>query len=253
MSIRHSAFSSIVALVPMFALACGSSSPPPAESPQGASDTTSSSAGNAAAPPNSDTATKGSDNTGTSTGVTSMGSTTTTTGSNTAMGGSSTTMGGSGTATGSPSTLSDSEILQVTHVANMGEVEQARLAQQKAKDARVKRFAAMMVKEHSEADAKGNELAKQNALSPSESNTSAMLKSDSESTVQQLKLSNADFDRTYMDAQVKAHRTVLDTIDTKLLPSAKSPDLRTMLQSVRAKVEGHLREAQDIQRSLTTK
>ena len=44
---------------------------------------------------------------------------------------------------------------------------------------------------------------------------------------------------------------MLETIDTKLLPSAKNAELKTMLQSVRPKIEAHLKEAQEIQKSLT--
>src|SRR4051794_15386190 len=67
----------------------------------------------------------------------------------------------------SKSSLSDDQILHVLHTANAGEIEQGKLAQQRAKNARVKSFAAMMVKDHSDADKKGNEVAKKAKASPS--------------------------------------------------------------------------------------
>jgi putative membrane protein len=155
------------------------------------------------------------------------------------------------TGSASAATLSDEQILQVVHVANLGEVEQAKIAQQKAKNAKAKAFAGMMVKDHADADAKGAELAKKNKLTPSDSPISTTLKADSDKTVEQLKAqTGAEFDRAYMEAQVKAHQTVLDAIDSKLLPSAKNAELKTMLQGMRPKIEGHLKEAQEIQKAL---
>lgn len=155
------------------------------------------------------------------------------------------------TGSASAPALTDEQILQIVHVANLGEVEQAKRAQQKAKNAKVKTFAGMMVKDHTDADVKGADLAKKNKLTPSDSPVSTMLKTDSEKTVEQLNAqTGADFDRAYMDAQVKAHQTVLDTIDVKLLPNVKNAELKTMIQAVRPKIEAHLKEAQEIQKSL---
>ena len=155
------------------------------------------------------------------------------------------------TGSASAATLSDEQILQVVHVANLGEVELAKLAQQKAKHAKAKAFAAMMVKDHKDAVAKGNDLAKKNNLSLSDSPISTTLKADSDRAIEDLKTqAGAEFDRAYMDAQVKAHQAVLDAIDTKLLPSAKNAELKTMLEAMRPKIEAHLKQAQDIQKAL---
>ena len=45
-----------------------------------------------------------------------------------------------------------------------------------------------------------------------------------------------DFDKAYIDAQVKAHRDVLNVIDNKLLPSVQNGDLKTMLTDERSHV-----------------
>jgi hypothetical protein len=43
---------------------------------------------------------------------------------------------------------------------------------------------------------------------------------------------------------------VLDLIDNQLAPNAKSSEMKALLQSLRPKVEGHLKHAQDIQKAL---
>ncbi|WP_394844083.1 DUF4142 domain-containing protein [Pendulispora brunnea] len=150
--------------------------------------------------------------------------------------------------------MADDQILQAVHVANTGEVDQAKLAQAKAKNPRVKQFAAMMVHDHLDADAKGYDIAKSLKLTPAESSIGMQLQSEGQRTLVELRSqSGADFDRSYMDAQVKAHKDVLNAIDQQLLPNAKNNEVRAHLQTVRTKVEGHLREAQSIQASLSAR
>lgn len=164
-----------------------------------------------------------------------------------------TTAGSSTSAT--PTTLTEDQILYVLHSANVGEMDQARVAEKKAQNARVKRFASMMLKDHGDADSKGNDVAKKARASLSPSDVSNRLESDAKQMTAKINAEKAgkDFDRTYIDAQVKEHRAVLDSIDRELLPSAKSSEVKDLLQTVRPKIEGHLREAEDIQKGLGSK
>ena len=93
----------------------------------------------------------------------------------------------------------------------------------------------------------------QASLSPSD--VSNRLESDAKQMSASINTEKAgkDFDRTYIDAQVKEHRAVLDAIERELLPSAKSAEVKDLLQTVRPKIEGHLREAEDIQKGLGSK
>jgi len=153
-----------------------------------------------------------------------------------------------------PTTLTDDQILYVLHVANIGEMDRARVAEKKAQNARVKRFASMMLKDHGEADAKGNDVAQKTRASLTPSEVSNRLESDAKQHTAMIATEKAnDFDRTYIAAQVKEHRTVLDAIDRELLPSCKAGEIKELLQTVRSKVEGHLREAEDIQKGLASK
>jgi putative membrane protein len=147
--------------------------------------------------------------------------------------------------------LTDEQILEITHTANVGEIEQAKLAQTKSKDAHVKKFAAAMVKDHSDADAKGTKLAKKASLTPAASPASTSLESDAQNGMANLKTqAGTDFDKAYVDLQVKEHQAVLDALDEKLIPNAKNADLKTYLADVRTAVSMHLQHAKDLQTSL---
>jgi putative membrane protein len=150
-----------------------------------------------------------------------------------------------------PTPLIDPQILQVVHTANLGEIEQAKLAQLKAKDVRVKKLAATMAKDHADADGKALALAKGEGLSLAPSSTNTSLESDAGSATSTLKSqSGADFDKGYVDTQVKEHQAVLDMIDQKLIPNAKSAGVKAFLAEVRPKIAMHLQHAQDLQAAM---
>jgi putative membrane protein len=147
--------------------------------------------------------------------------------------------------------LTDGEILQITHTANNSEIDQARLALSRSKDARVRSLAQMMVQDHSQADKKGMVLAKKENLKREPSATSESLESDAQSTTGTLKAEPAaDFDKNFVDEQIREHRAVLDTIDRKLIVNATNPQLKAYLTEIRAAVASHLRDAQDVQNEL---
>lgn len=147
--------------------------------------------------------------------------------------------------------LNDNEISGIVAAANKGEVEQAMLAQTKAKDARVRKFAAHMVADHTDAEKRETQLIQKAGLKNEESPVSTQLTNDSTRLMESLKTQNGpEFDRTYIDAQVKEHQQLLDMIDHKFMANVKSPELKSFLQTLRPKIEMHLRNAKEIQKSM---
>ncbi len=147
--------------------------------------------------------------------------------------------------------LSDAEIGAIMDAANGGEIEEAKVAQKNAKDAGVKSFATMMITHHTEARDKQAKLFAKASLTPSENDKSREVKATGQknlATIQPLK--GADFDRAYIDAQVKEHQTVLTMLDSQLIPNAQNADYKALLQEVRGRVEQHLKTAQDLQTKL---
>lgn len=149
--------------------------------------------------------------------------------------------------------LTDAEIVAVTSTANKGEIEMAEIATKNATNPEVKNFAAMMITQHRDMESKGKALATKAKITPADSEASARLKSNVDTTVSALKTQKGkEFDKAYMESQVKAHRDVLDVFDTKLLPSAQHGELKTLLADGRAHVATHLAKAQEIQSKLET-
>ncbi len=156
--------------------------------------------------------------------------------------------------TPAPSALTDEAIFHVLHTASAGEIDQAKLAQKKSKDANVKKLADMMNKDHTDADKKGAALAKQVKLTPAENEVSALLASDAKKSLEALgKETGPAFDKAYVDGQVKDHTAVLETIDKKLLPAARNEELKTFLGKLRTRIAEHLDMAKKTQAELGAK
>lgn len=148
--------------------------------------------------------------------------------------------------------LSEGQIAMITDLANTAEIEQGKLAQTKAKAASVKKFAAMMVKHHTEAKNEQAKLVKELSLTPTQSQEATLLKSDADKALGSLRgASGASFDLAYIESQVSEHQKLLDTLDQQLIPSAQSEKVSSALKKLRQTVVSHLEEARGIQAELT--
>ena len=149
--------------------------------------------------------------------------------------------------------LNDAQILAITNAANEGEIDQAKIALRTPRQGSPGEvaFAQMMVDQHGQAQRQSQQLATSAGITAESTAASTQLQSDSQNSLASLTgLNGSDFDKAYIDLQVKEHKDVLDTIDSKLLPAARNDELKKQLTEVRAKVADHLQRAQNIQQSL---
>ena len=147
--------------------------------------------------------------------------------------------------------LSDAQLIGIVQALNAGEIEEAKLAKTRAKDARVKQFAAQMITHHGENQRQIAQLSKTQGATAAESSVANDLNIASRAELDMLKdASTADFDAMYMSNQVKQHDTALDMLTNRLIPAASDPKLRDLLESTRVTVAKHLKSANDIQQAL---
>ncbi|HIE0669524.1 TPA: DUF4142 domain-containing protein [Acinetobacter nosocomialis] len=142
--------------------------------------------------------------------------------------------------------LTDSQIFKILSTANNGEIKQAKTALPKLKMDEAKKYAEMMIKEHSANEKNAQALASRLQLISQTSNLSESLQNDSDKIVSKLNQVTSDTDKNYMMSQVKVHRKVLTIIDKQLIPNTKNSELKTMLVQTRDAVAKHLKAAEDI-------
>jgi len=142
----------------------------------------------------------------------------------------------------------DAQILGFASAASEGEIQEAKLAKTKASNPAVKKFALLMISDHTKMLADGKALATKLAITPdtSKSDISDLVKG-AQDDMKDLndKKAGKDWDSDYMGKQVDAHQHVLDKLNDAS-QSVKSPDLKNALNEAIAKVQGHLTQAKAI-------
>lgn len=146
---------------------------------------------------------------------------------------------------------SDAEITKIINATNEGEIEMAKIAKKKTKNAEVKTFADHMITEHTSNNKNSMQLVRKLNLKPVKNEKSEEMKKESEKALTKIKdLEGKEFDKAYIDSQVKMHSKVLSDLDEMLIPSAKNPELKAMLEKTKESVSMHLDQAKKIQSSL---
>lgn len=142
-------------------------------------------------------------------------------------------------------TLTDSQVIKVLSTANNGEIKQAKTALPKLKTDEARKYAQMMINDHSANEKKAQALANRLNLTPQTSTLSTGLQNDSDKVVAKLSQSSVT-DKDYMMSQVEVHRKVVTMLDKQLIPNAKNIELKNMLTQTRTAVAAHLKKAEQI-------
>lgn len=150
--------------------------------------------------------------------------------------------------TGNQSIVADkesSDFLVKAANAGMAEVECGELAQEKAKDQRVKDFGAMMSRDHRAANDQVKALASQRNITLPDS-VSDDKKKDKEDLA---KKSGAAFDKAYMRAMVDDHNDAIDLFE-KASSNVKDAEVKTFVDNTLPKLRHHLDSAKAVQKGL---
>ncbi|KYF61397.1 hypothetical protein BE11_42380, partial [Sorangium cellulosum] len=148
--------------------------------------------------------------------------------------------------------LTDEQIVAVLDAANKKEIDEATLAQTKAKHKDVKAYARVITQHHTQAKAKQAQLVKKLGITAAESDKSKQLTTETQQAVDQLKaLQGADFDQQFVATMIQDHQKTLDLLDKRILQDAKNADLKTMIEKdLRPTIEKHLKDAEALAQKL---
>ncbi|UPT74718.1 MAG: DUF4142 domain-containing protein [Elusimicrobiota bacterium] len=146
--------------------------------------------------------------------------------------------------------ISEAEAVAVLDLVNQDEIAFAQKAVEKSKNEEVLAFARQMIVDHGENRRKLGEI----GIQPANGELSNKLRDKHLGISRKLdRAEGSDFDRAYIGAMVDGHNGLLEKIDKKLAPAAKTAALATHVQDTRPVVEAHLEHARRIKRGLGTK
>jgi putative membrane protein len=145
----------------------------------------------------------------------------------------------------------DAQIASIVVTANQVDIDAGKLAASKTANAEVKKFAQLMVTDHTSVNKQATALVTRLKVTPEDNDTSRGLKKGGDENLANLKgLKGAAFDKAYVDHEVAYHQAVLDAVDKTLLPNASNADLKALLVKVRPAFVAHLEHAKHVQASL---
>ena len=148
--------------------------------------------------------------------------------------------------------LTDPEVAHVAVTANSIDIDAAKFAQTRTKNAAVKQFAATMITDHTAVNAQAAALATKLGVTPADNGVSQSLQSGAAQAHSALEpLQGAAFDRAYMDREVAYHQAVLDAIDKVLIPTTENAELKKLLVDVRPAIATHLEHAKQVRSQLS--
>ena len=145
------------------------------------------------------------------------------------------------------STFTVGDIFGALRAIHAAEIEHGALAQKKAVDPRVKAFATNVLDDHERRTGRDDELIRTLRIKPKESRVSTWIRAASNRRTARLdSLSGDDFDRAYLEEQIRYYRSVLETFDNDLTPVARKELVKANVTDARDRSSEHLREAQDL-------
>jgi putative membrane protein len=156
----------------------------------------------------------------------------------------------SASSTGANGTMSDANIFALLDEANAADSSAGVVASTKGTSSAVRDFAKRMMRDHHQMRQQGADLAKKLNVTPSApSNDPVQPMAQTEMNTLNSTAKGKDFDKAYMDAEVDAHKAVLD-LATKAAGQTQTAELKNLIQKAAPVVQAHLTLAESIQKKL---
>lgn len=143
-------------------------------------------------------------------------------------------------------TLNDPTIVAIFDAANTADIETGQLAVDRGQSKAVRDFGAMMVRDHDMVRQMGRDLAAKLKVTPTPPRPDQAAV-DHAATMKRLRgLSNANFDRAYLEHEIAFHKAVLDAMHGTLMPAIQNAELKALVEKVAPAFQGHMLGAQTI-------
>jgi len=127
---------------------------------------------------------------------------------------------------------SDAEIAHIAYTAGQIDVDAAKQALAKSRNAQVRSFASTMLRDHQAVNVQALALVKKLGVTPADNATSQALVKQAQSAQDRLsRLNGAAFDHAYIENEAAYHGTVNGALKTTLIPDADNSELKSLLEA----------------------
>lgn len=136
----------------------------------------------------------------------------------------------------------EDDVVAILRALDTAEIVTSRVAREVSQNDAVLGYAGVMIKDHGDI----MRLVAQTGVTPRENAISGKIRRDADSIARGLSAIPMGFNNTYIEEQVKSHRKALQTLDSVIVPSVQTPELRSLLEKLRPAFVAHLQRAMQI-------
>src|SRR5215212_1122471 len=146
--------------------------------------------------------------------------------------------------------LNDPTIVAIFDAANTADIETGSLAAEHGSTKEVRDFGAMLARDHKAVRQQGRDLAAKLGVTPTPPSDSGSAKAHAEAMATLRTKRGADFDRAFLDHEVKFHQDVINAVQSTLLPAIQNAELKDLVVKVAPAFEAHRAAAANLRQKL---
>jgi len=146
--------------------------------------------------------------------------------------------------------LNDPTIVAIFDDANTADIETGQLAAERGSTKAVRDFGAMLARDHKAVRQQGRDLAAKLGVTPTAPADSGSAKAHAEAIATLRSKRGAEFDRAFLDHEVKFHQDVINAVQSTLLPAIQNAELKELVVKVAPAFEAHRVAAANLRQKL---
>lgn len=150
-------------------------------------------------------------------------------------------------------TLDDATIVAIFDAANTADIETGNLAAERGHSQEVRDFGEMLVHDHTMVRQQGRDLAARLDVTPTPPADDAGARAHAEAMAMLESKQGADFDRAFLEHEVKFHRDVIDAVQSTLLPAIENAELEALVVKVAPAFNAHMLAAENMGKQIAQK
>jgi putative membrane protein len=146
--------------------------------------------------------------------------------------------------------LDDPTIVAIFDGANSADIETGQLAVERGSTKEVRDFGAMLARDHKAVQQQGRDLAQRLGVTPTPPADDASAKAHADVMASLRAKSGAEFDKAFLDHEVKFHQDVIDAVNSTLLPAIQNAELKDLVVKVAPAFDAHRIAADNLRRKI---
>jgi putative membrane protein len=147
--------------------------------------------------------------------------------------------------------LDDATIVAIFDAANTADIETGELAMKRGQSKEVRDFGGMLAHDHKVVRQQGRDLAAKLGVTPTPPKPDAGAKAHAAAMARLRAVPAAEFDHAFLQHEVAFHKSVIDAVNTTLLPELDNAEVKDLVKKIAPAFQAHMMAAESLDHRLT--